>query len=617
MAHPHSQEWAGLLRRALAVMLSGALLVIQQGSSFEALAGAAVSAKAAKAGTGGLRAPGGVSGVPNGVAGRAGSLSGSVTLKPGLNGVLSSAGPGLRPSVAPAAAAQVTLPAASAAPAESISRPAVHSTLNRDRGTRVFQEEAPPPQAAARLGGAEAERQASVPRVSGSLRTLGKKVAAAPAAALDSFFDQGRRLSGNGSADFSEPRTDAELGSLRVHIVRPGQAPVAIDMASLERTLEAEPELAAALNASGKIRVVTNGGVGRGRLSPDEIEQVRARMRRLGLNAAVQVERIVIEETAGGVGDSSAHAQDGIPPPARTVAKSGIRRYLLDALTAPLREARFLARTFIASFTWPSRSEILMGLATKSVPFGINVATWWAMIGPAHPWALAAALALSLYLESFHGAFINTWTNFQNSLHRQRSGAYQITFNFLYMQSTGALFRYFSWIANPGKVAPPWSVQYWRDLGVMTIVGTVFGSLGYQGLNRLYEKGVITRFHRSMIQQLRDLMFLVAGPFFAAGAMNLFWLIFLIQQSIDLALFIAGIAASKRVLVYVSDPAVAASAAFQAMYPAAVGAPEESMARQAFRGLLDNPLFWPFIGVFRVARWAYRKLFGSGGGGVR
>jgi hypothetical protein len=122
------------------------------------------------------------------------------------------------------------------------------------------------------------------------------------------------------------------------------------------------------------------------------------------------------------------------------------------------------------------------------------------------------------------------------------------------MQGFGAMYRAFSWSANPHKTIPPWSPFYWKDVMVMSLVGTFFGTLGYNGLNSLYAKGRLKRWQRSGIQQLRDVLFLLAGPFFATGSMHAFWALFIFQQALDLTIALLAWRAKTRTILYAVAP---------------------------------------------------------------
>lgn len=273
--------------------------------------------------------------------------------------------------------------------------------------------------------------------------------------------------------------------------------------------------------------------------------------------------------------------------------------------TWPLREAKFLGKAFAASLVKPLPSEILGGIATKSFPLVTSIGVYWTAVGLAHPFALAGLIALSVTQEVFHGFFLKSWNNFQENLRRARGFNYQMFFNLAYMQGFGTLYRLLSWTANPASVTPPWSVHYWKDMAVMSVVGTFFGVLGYNSLNQLYAKGAIKRWQHSGIQQLRDLCFLLAAPFFASGSMTMFWSIFLFQQSLDLAIAIWAGNARARPIVFVTSDAVAATPEFADKYPAA-GAAVEHPLKQAGKAVVDNPLVrlmtWPVRALWKAVR---------------
>jgi len=281
------------------------------------------------------------------------------------------------------------------------------------------------------------------------------------------------------------------------------------------------------------------------------------------------------------------------------------RSSLSEKLLWPFREAKFLAKTFAASFVKPLPSEILGGIVTKSFPLVTSVAVYWSAVGLAHPFALAGLIGLSVVQEVFHGFYLKSWNNFQETLRRTRGFNYQMFFNLAYMQGFGTLYRLLSWTANPSSVTPPWSVHYWKDMAVMSVVGTFFGVLGYNGLNALYAKGSINRWQHSAIQQIRDLSFLLAAPFFASGSMTVFWGIFLFQQSLDLAIAIWAGRAKAREVVFVTSAPVAASAEFLEKYPAA-GVVIESPLQQAGKAVVDNPLVrlmtWPARALWKLVR---------------
>lgn len=314
----------------------------------------------------------------------------------------------------------------------------------------------------------------------------------------------------------------------------------------------------------------------------------------LGAAGKIQQERIAVDWNPKAAENGAAAAD--APTPTATLA---------DKLLWLPRELRFLGKTFAASLVKPLPSEIMGGLATKSFPLVTSIGVYWATVGLAHPLALAGLIALSVTQEVFHGFYLKSWNNFQEALRRARGFNYQMFFNLAYMQGFGTLYRLLSWSANPASVTPPWSVHYWKDMAVMSVVGTFFGVLGYNALNELYAKGAIKRWQHSGIQQLRDLCFLLAAPFFASGSMTMFWSIFLFQQALDLAIAVWASRAKARDIVFVTSDAVAASPEFKAKYPAE-GVKVEPALKQAGRAVVENPLVrlmtWPARALWKALR---------------
>ena len=139
----------------------------------------------------------------------------------------------------------------------------------------------------------------------------------------------------------------------------------------------------------------------------------------------------------------------------------------------------------------------------------------------------------------------------------------------------------------------------------MSVAGTFFGVMGYNGLNTLYAKGAIKRWQHSGIQQMRDMLFLLAGPFFASGSMTVFWGIFLFQQSLDLAIAIWAGRAKAAPIVFIASEPVAASAEFKAKYPAE-GVAVVPPLKQAWSAVVGNPLVrlmtWPVRAMWKATR---------------
>lgn len=385
---------------------------------------------------------------------------------------------------------------------------------------------------------------------------------------LAAMFDGGKK-----AAD----ETSVDPATLKAYVVLHGQPMTEISLTE-------------AASHGGQLRLLTAKNDPSG-LTEKHATQVGALVRG-GETNAVQKEALAVDWAP-----KAAAAEQ----PAETKAPASLGSKLLW----PFREAKFLAKTFVASLVKPLSSEIVGGLATKTFPLVTSIGVYWATVGPAHPIALTGLIALSVAQEVFHGFFLKSWNNFQEGLRRARGFNYQMFFNLAYMQGFGTLYRLMSWTANPKNVTPPWSVHYWQDMAVMSVVGTFFGVLGYNSLNTLYAKGAIKRWQHSGIQQLRDLCFLLAAPFFASGSMTVFWAIFLFQQTLDLAIAIWAGRAQARPVIFVTSAAVAASAEFKAKYPVE-GAVVEPPLKQALKAVVDNPLVrlmtWPARALWKLVR---------------
>lgn len=381
----------------------------------------------------------------------------------------------------------------------------------------------------------------------------------------------------DGGAKKPAAETSFDTGNLKAFVVRHGQPMTEITLAE-------------AASRRGQVRLLTAKNDPTG-LNEKHAAQVGALLRG-GKTKAVQKESLAVDWSP-----KAAAAAKTAAAPAEAKAPSSLASKLL----APFREARFLGKMFKDSLVKPLPSEILGGLATKTFPLVTSIGVYWAAAGLAHPVALAGLITLSVAQQVFHGFFLKSWNNFQESLVKARGFNYQMFFNLAYMQGAGTIYRFLTWTANPSSVTPPWSANYWKDMALMSVIGTFFGVLGYNALNALYAKGAISRWQHSGIQQVRDLSFLLAAPFFASGSMTMFWAIFLFQQSLDLAIALWAGRAKAREIVFVTSAALAESAEFKAKYPVE-GVFLEPPLKQALKAVVENPLV-------RVMTWPARALW--------
>ncbi|MBI4375545.1 MAG: hypothetical protein HY549_03755 [Elusimicrobia bacterium] len=383
---------------------------------------------------------------------------------------------------------------------------------------------------------------------------------------------------------------DAPAARALVFLALQGRAVQESTWDGLIRRISQEPELARELSGKARVRLVLAGNNPRaGALSEADKPELAQALAASGIAIPIEVEKVPIDwsKPERGGRDSGQAALS---------AKASRARFTIASLIA---EPAFLARTFWVSVTRPTLSEILGGIATKAVPFVISVGVWTHDIGTGKPLALAAAIGLSFALDTFHGIWINTWNNFQHNVYKLRGSDYQFLFNWGYGQLWNVTFRSIIWSSKPGIIAP-WAFAYWGDVIKSSVPGTVFGTLGYRGLNNLYGHGRIKRWQRSALQQLRDIFFLVSSTFFMAGSMGRFWAVFWAQQSIDFAIYVLSVILKKRDILYVVDPEIARTPEFKALYP--FDQHLEPAWRQALEEVLKNPMIWPLVRAYQWLR---------------
>ncbi|MBI4676666.1 MAG: hypothetical protein HY748_03710 [Elusimicrobia bacterium] len=575
------------LRRPLAVFVIAALLVSGQGLALDALAQAVSTPKTGKSAPVAIPAAQSFSGL--GV-----QASPSASYVPGVfltGSVVSLPAPGVsgagvplrseRESGLPAAPeialdrGEPAIPVLEAPAALSpvlVAAPEVSDSARSLIGTPAA-EDSPVSQPAA--DGIATQSAAPKSELSG-LRKLTHGISKVGAAfSLRRFFDGGRAPA-EGDASLGAARTEPDLGRVKVFLTRHGADPVETDLKSLSGLLASDPRYLTDLNKEGRVRLVVGEGAGAGTLTRADEAFIRRTVESYGVTARVDVEKLSVSAPKKAAEVEALKTRQGA---------SSIWRKVLSLVTAPAREIVYLIKTLKDSFTRPSAVETFGGLASKAVPFIMGLSWWWKTFMPAHPAAWAIAVGYSLALNVFHGVFIDTWNTFQNRIGKQRGLQYQTGFNFLYGQIPGMIFRFMVWAVIANTI-PPWALAYWRDIGIATIIGTLCGTLGYQGLNGLYDKGIISRGWRSGFQQVRDLFFCLGGIFFGTGSMAYFWPIFFVQQGLDVLLYVVSRRMAKRSIAYVADEQLASTSEFQGMYPVKPG-PEESPLKAALKAVLE------------------------------
>ncbi|UPT72772.1 MAG: hypothetical protein M0D55_12640 [Elusimicrobiota bacterium] len=444
--------------------------------------------------------------------------------------------------------------------------------------------------------------------------------AARPAAALRAAFaplaaSSPERGASPDSAKTPAPLQDAAafFDGARAFLSVPGQAPREVALADIEGLLAADGAARGALSSKGRVRIVLAKGA-----PAVDPAAARAALARLGVDRPVEVESILLEKAkpaAPASGPAVEKAAAPASPRSRTsvaltavgwATAGGLMLFQTPAAFAAAlavgglllaKDLVFVWRQFRSSLSKPSKEEVWMTLLARSWPIYYSATAYVALFLPGHPAQFAAIMALTLGLKALHGFWVDSWATFQDRLARQRSYTYVTLFNLVYGQVTGILFRLLSWSAIPGTVAP-WMLSYWRDMGIMTLVGTFFGTLGGQAINDLYNAGVLSRRARSALLVARSTAFDLPGLFFRLGLMKIFWIAFAIQQSLDVVIYLAAQFFRSRAILYIAAPAVAASAEFRGRY-ALTPEPPLSPARKAMRALVDNPLVMPLAALWR------------------
>jgi hypothetical protein len=355
---------------------------------------------------------------------------------------------------------------------------------------------------------------------------------------------------------------------LTVHLAGLGREPVSVPLSQLGAALAADPAYADALAKSGRVRWVVRRG------DATETEQkaaapgMTAFLDSFGVKRGFEVEAIAPPRVS-----AAAAADEAAAAPKRSVVS----------------EAGFLARQFGSAMSSPSRSEVMGGLITRAPFIAINVLAFAPLYLPGHPIAFALLAGLTLTLKTFHSFWVDGWAAFQNRLARLRGIPYLAAFNLIYGQIVAAIYRTISWTALKG-IVPPWALSYWRDMGIVTLIGTFVGTLAGQGINELYEKGVLSRKGRSAVIQVRSLAMDGSGYFFKTGLMHNFWPIFIVMQTLDMMLYAFSALKKPRAVLYIAADGLSASQEFTSLYPVTPRDPNRptglARARQSVAGLL-------------------------------
>jgi len=483
--------------------------------------------------------------------------------------------------------------------------------------------------APAAIGAAEA------PAAPAAAQTAAPATAAAAAARTANSAPDKRESASAGESEASRQNGlfDGALGSLSpdqvpVLLVAPGRAPERSTLAQARSLIE-ERGLTSAFAAEGHFRLVI-GDQANGGLTEDQLQPMLGLLRSHGLSpdeSRARVERVMIKAPETPTPSAPAPATPAKSSLPRALARlavgaaAGAAAFAAFGDTYPLGAAMLAGFASVADrfvvetrYSWrlfrsalresrrPTWKEVGGGFVGKIAPGILNAFTFWAMYnasGPHHVGA-AVAIALSLAVETFHGVWADTWNNLQAKLSAYRGAMYQGLFNFVYGGLIGASYRLVAFITL--GMAPPWTGEYWGPMLAMMVIGTFVSTLGYRGLNGLYEKGEITRWGRSGRQYFRDIFMMITGPLFGTGYLALTALAFTIQQCVDLYFFYRNKRTATKPILYVADPAVADSQEFDRAFVHPI-----DPLKQAVATVADNPLGRLAVAGYR----ALKRVFGK------
>ncbi len=280
-------------------------------------------------------------------------------------------------------------------------------------------------------------------------------------------------------------------------------------------------------------------------------------------------------------------AQEKVEVLTKKQMRKAFHERLLGFFALPLKvpyyaakEVSFLAKTLWKSIAIPSKAEIIAGISSKAYPFAVGMAqyvhAYWD-----NPIGLIAASSLSLALDTFHGVFASTWLNFQDRLNKVRGTRYQTIFNFAYGNLWGICFRTIAWAAGVAKNSPI-SMEFISVALTAGLTGTIMGTKGYQGLNKLAEMGVISYKTRNLILQLKDIPFMIGGTQFGLGNTKLWALCFLLEHGPNLGFYVASVSKSQKPMLVIAPKNIIDSPDFELQYPNVVQLDEIPVNKKGF-----------------------------------
>lgn len=342
--------------------------------------------------------------------------------------------------------------------------------------------------------------------------------------------------------------------------VRPNANTHRADMESLLDYLQHDPALVAEIEQRGFVRIFVGAESAGKDTIKDEVEQI---LRAVGITRKIEVRQIEIPKVTSLDGQevdestlTSQELEEAESQREQAVAEDlasrrGVKRitgYISDTFRKYVKE----------SYAKPTRAEVMTGAGSKAIPFVSSTAQFVANFA-AHPGAAIGSITLSLALDTFHGIWVSTWLNFQDKLEKYNGTTFQTVFNWAYGQFWGIAFRTISYLGGIAQNSVA-SKEYILTTAITSVVGSVVGTRGYQGLNRLYELGVYSYQGRAVRQQwMRDFLYMIQSTQFNIGGewnIPIFWGLWSFSQILDLYFMARSRIAEQRPGLVIVDPAI-------------------------------------------------------------
>lgn len=389
---------------------------------------------------------------------------------------------------------------------------------------------------------------------------------------------------------FAFTQNNINIADFDVFFLKQGYVPRHEDFSALDHDLSTDIKFFEDFKAQGKIRIIINDSADRENVKKFILQNLNPILQKHGLKNKIEVIFVpinfdqtknqaiteVLEENKLPAEEkpSELKAEDTPEVKVKSIFKNFFRallaiRYIPKVVIALPGELIYIGKTLYKSIHRPSWPEIVSGIGSKAYPFTVSFVQFIHAYYE-HPIALTAAITLSFVLDTFHGCWVSSWLDFQDKLKKERGGKYQTIFNWAYGQWWGISFRTIAYLSGVSK---DWVLSWNYIIPVFTtsLIGSAIGSRAYQGLNKLYELGVYSKYRRDFTQlYIRDTMFMIAGTQLGLGNMIGFWGMFTAEQGLGIYFWIKGELSSHRPMLLIVPKDVAKTQDFALMFPNAI-----------------------------------------------